>query len=156
VSNVKSQNSAMSWDDALKTVAGYYTSGMFGEENAFRNWPKGTFFGYRDLLDSFIKTIQAQESINTVQVTREPQHSKYSIPAYAFEVLLAEFGGQYRYSSFCQNAPQAVFNPFDYGLAKYVDKGYIEAGLKDGEPLSAWMPGPQSFRNLFNMSGVFP
>ena len=147
------QQKQLSWDQALTTVAGYYESGMYGEGQR-SSWPTGTYFGYRDLLDSFIKRIQEAQRINTVMITREPQHSKYSIPAYAFEVLLMEFGGSYQFSSFCQNAPQGVLNPFDSGLDKYISQGYIAA--KDAEPLSKWMPGPQLFQNLFNMSGVFP
>ena len=73
VSNYMSRK-GVSKQQALNDVADMYINGMFGEDGRRNAWPIGTFFGYVNLLDDDILSIQDQESYLPAQFYREPQH----------------------------------------------------------------------------------
>lgn len=149
VNNIMSKYS-LSVDDALDKVAGYYTSGMLGQES-YSNYPVGTFFCMRDKLDYWIKNVQAIMNYDSVQFTREPQHPRQADPAYAFEVLYRPTPVGNRWAHFCQSKTIGVVQgkelfKDDTAIDTYLTKLYAKSSSP--LPLTAWKPRPK-FNDLF-------
>jgi hypothetical protein len=149
VAAVRQQN-GLTWDAALTAVAQMYASGMTGDEHYSSSYPNGTFFGYIDMLDDTIKSLQVQNSYDTVQFIREPQHGGYhSNPVYAFEILYHTpyTRSYYRWIDFCNVNQRAIALLDPLADKAYLQNGYIKSPATT-KTLSAFVPRP-SFAALF-------
>lgn len=145
------QRFGYTWQQALVTTAGYYSSGMLGAGSTSQ-YPVGTFFAVLDKLDAKIKRDQEQAQVDSVQLLREPQHGGYhSDPVYAFELLQhSPFDGRsyYKWYDYCnpKQAAIAVLDPL-LQLQNYTQYGFVTAAVPT-KRVDAFVPRPQ-FKSLF-------
>merc|ERR1711916_185271 len=131
---------------ACDAVADMYLNGEWGQDDAWANYPLGTFFDIRDKLDPWIKNIQELQSYDSVQFTREPQHPRQADPAYAFEVLYRPNPPAAKWSGFCGSKTLGVVNPFsdDTTIDTYLTKLFVRRRRRSHSPRGS--RGPSSLR----------